>query len=83
MGCIAFPSKRMLKKVYSHCIYRLIIYVTTQTRSYHLGKTQLSAYSVMEKMSQAIQNDEMIGQAFEPKQIQDNLFDENQNSCQK
>jgi hypothetical protein len=37
----------------------------------------------MEKMSKAIQNDEMIGQAFEPKQTQDNLCDENQNSCQK
>jgi hypothetical protein len=34
----------------------------------------------MEKMSKAIQNDKMIGQAFEPKQTQDNLCDENQNS---
>lgn len=27
-------------------------------------------HSVMKKMSKAIQNDEMIGQAFEPKQTQ-------------
>jgi hypothetical protein len=31
----------------------------------------------MEMMSKAIRNDKMIGQAFEPKQTQDNLCDEN------
>lgn len=67
--CIAFLSKGTIRKVYPHWIYRLIIDATTQTKSYHLGKTQLGA-CVMEKMSKAIQNDEMIGQAFEPKQTQ-------------
>jgi hypothetical protein len=33
----------------------------------------------MENIFKAIQNDKMIWQAFEPKQTQDNLCDENQN----